>query len=119
MGRGGRDELGRRLLDTQLNQVERRTQRHVALVELKELRAIKFLGYRLFGEMAAIDFPIDTLTRRRTGPVRMGFWLEKQKFPRGHPGNVHRRAIWLFEASSHRELVEQVMVWQANRTGSG
>lgn len=114
--------MARRLLDLQLNQVERRTRRVVNQVELQELRAIKLLGYRLFGDSrfkggAAIDFPINPLTQQRIGPIRMGYWLEDEPLQVGR--RAHRRARWLFEGATHRELVDQVTMWRAHRGGSG
>lgn len=80
-------------------------------VELEELRAVKFLAYRLWGRNGCVEFDTDPYTQRRIGPLRLGYYLDPPD-PR-RPGFMRRVKV-LFQGASHRELVDQVRAWKSS-----
>jgi hypothetical protein len=101
-----RNEIDRRLRDVQANQEIKRLGLF-ASVELDELRALKRLAHTVFGDTGLLEFD-----RRKPGNISMGYYVDP---PRPGRPNQSRRRILVFHGRSHRELAEQVGVWNANR----
>jgi hypothetical protein len=99
-----------RLAEVRANQAARRQVRVIDQVELDELRAVKFLAHRLWGELGLVEFDADPVTQRRIGPLQIGYYLDPPN--RRAPGN-RRRTRMMFQGASHRELVDQVRAYKS------